>query len=514
MLSGIDYFIVLLYFAGILWMGWYFKKFVKSSTDYFLAGKMLPFWAIGMSIVVTDIGALDFIGLTGQAYRYGIVVGNFDWIGSVPAMILAALVFVPYYWRAGVFTIPEYLGRRYNIYVRTINACVWLLILTLNLGIILWATGIMMSELMGWPIMTSIIVTVGIVGLYTIMGGLSAVVMTDTVQLVVMFIGGIAVLVLGLWKLGGWSAMVDKISSLGPEYSDHLSLVISPEKNTPYPWTGIFFGLALVLAPAYFIANQTIVQRSLGAKNEWHAKASVLWGAFLKMFIPVLFVIPGLIALALIPDIQDGDRAFPILIKQLLPPGMTGLVFAAFFAGLMSSVDSALNSAATIWTKDIYERFLKPDADDVHYLKVGRIFTGVLLVFAVITAPISDLFEGIYVYIQTIFSIFQGPTLAILLLGMFWRRTTQWGGLAGLLGGIGVASILYLFKSSLFTIDDPFLYIAFWSFLSGLIFAIIVTVLTKPEPLDKIRGLVYGMVLHDDELQQKLEHKLGEDGHV
>ena len=511
MLSGIDYIIVLVYFAGILWLGYYFKKFVHTSTDYFLAGKMLPFWAIGMSIVVTDIGAVDFIGLTGQAYRYGIVVGNFDWIGSVPAMILAALVFVPYYWRAGVFTIPEYLGRRYNIYVRTIHACVWLLILTLNLGIILWATGVMMSELMGWPIMTSILVTAFIVGLYTILGGLSAVVMTDVIQLVVMFIGGIAVLVIGIWQLGGWNAMVDKIMAMGPQYSDHFSLIISPEKNTPYPWTGIFFGLALVLAPAYFIANQTIVQRSLGAKNEWHAKASVLWGAFLKMFIPVLFVIPGLIAVALIPDIQDGDRAFPALIKQLLPPGMTGLVFAAFFAGLMSSVDSALNSAATIWTKDIYERFIKRHADDLHYLKVGRIFTGVLLIFAVLSAPISDLFEGIYVYIQTIFSIFQGPTLAILLLGMFWRRTSQWGGLAGLVGGISVATILYGFKGSLFTINDPFLYIAFWSFLSGLIFAFIISLLTAPEPLEKIRGLVYGMVLHDDELQNKLRNKLKEE---
>lgn len=508
MLNLIDYIVVLLYFVGILWMGYYFKRFIHSSTDYFLAGKMLPFWAIGMSIVVTDIGAVDFIGLTGQAYRYGIVVGNFDWIGSVPAMILAALVFVPYYWRAGVFTIPEYLGRRYNIYVRTLHACVWLLILTLNLGIILWATGVMMSELMGWSILTSILIAAVVVGLYTIMGGLSAVVMTDAIQLVIMFIGGILVLILGLGKLGGWGAMVEKITSMGPEYADHFKLILSPEANTPYPWTGIFFGLALVLAPAYFIANQTIVQRSLGAKTEWHAKASVLWGAFLKMFIPVLFVIPGLIAMGLFPGIEDGDRAFPALIKNLLPPGLTGLVFAAFFAGLMSSVDSALNSAATLFTKDIYERFINRSATDVHYLKVGRLFTGLLLIFAVLSAPISDLFEGIYLYIQTIFSIFQGPTLAILLLGMFWRRTTQWGGLVGMVGGIGVATLLYLFKGRLFTIDDPFLYIAWWSFLGGILFAIFTSLLTSPEPLSKIRGLVYGMVLHDDELQEKLKNKL------
>ena len=200
-LAGIDFVIVLLYLAGIIFIGMFFKKYVNTSEDFFLAGKALPFWAIGMSIVVSDIGAVDFVGLTGQAYRYGVVVGNFDWIGSVPAMILAALVFVPYYWRAGVFTIPEYLGRRYNDGVRTIHAVVWLIFMAFAIGIMLWATGVLLSELMGWPIMMSIILTAVIVGFYTIMGGLSAVVMIDVVQLVIMFIGGTAILVLGLWEL-------------------------------------------------------------------------------------------------------------------------------------------------------------------------------------------------------------------------------------------------------------------------------------------------------------------------
>ena len=507
-LSGIDFVIVLLYLGGIIAMGFGFRKYVNSSEDFFLAGKMLPFWAIGMSIVVSDIGAVDFVGLTGQAYRYGIVVGNFDWIGSVPAMILAALVFIPYYWRAGVFTIPEYLGRRYNTGVRTIHALVWLVFMAFGLGIMLWATGVLLSELMGWPIMISIIITAIIVGLYTVIGGLSAVVMTDVVQLIVMFIGGMAILALGMWELGGWSGMVNRITSYGPEFADHFNLIISPKANTPYPWTGILFGLAIVLAPAYFIANQTIVQRSLGAIDEWNAKASVLFGAFLKMFIPVLFVFPGLIALGLFPGIADGDRAFPVMIKELLPPGMTGLVFAAFFAGLMSSVDSTVNSAATIWTKDIYEKFMKKDADDRHYLIVGRIFTVVLLLFAIITAPISEKFPGIYVYVQTLLSFFQGPTLGILVLGMFWSRMTQWGGLVGLIGGMCVSALLYVFKSTLFTIDDPFLYISWWSFLASLILGTVTSLTTRPEPIEKLRGLVYGMVVKDDEFQNVLENRL------
>jgi SSS family solute:Na+ symporter len=509
-LTGIDIVIVVLYFGGILLLGSYFKKYVQTSSDYFLAGKALPFWAIGMSIVSADIGAVDFVGLTGQAYRYGIVVGNFDWIGSVPAMILAALVFVPYYWRAGVFTIPEYLGRRYNVYVRTLHAVVWLIFMAFGLGIMLWATGVLLSELVGWPIMLSIILTAVIVGFYTVLGGLSAVVMIDAVQVVIMFIGGFAILFVGFWELGGWNAMVEKITALGPQYANHFNLIVSPQANTPYPWTGILFGLAIVMAPAYFIANQTIVQRSLGAKDEWSAKASVLWGAFLKMFIPVFFVIPGLVALGLFPGIEDGDRAFPRMIRDLLPPGLTGLMFAAFFAGLMSSVDSTVNAAATIFTKDIYERFIKRDASDRHYLLVGRVLTGILLGFAVITAPISKYFPGMYVYVQTLLSIFQGPTLGILILGMFWTRMTQWGGLAGLLGGMGVSALLYAFKGNFFTIENPFLYISWWSFLASLILGTVVSIITKPYEIERLRGLVYGLVLKDQALQEIIKNNISE----
>lgn len=513
-LSGIDYFIVLLYLAGILILGLYFRKYVDTSTDYFLAGKALPFWAVGMSIVVSDIGAIDFVGLTGQAYRYGIVIANFDWIGCIPAMILSGLVFVPYFWRAGVFTIPEYLGRRYNDHVRTVSSIAWLIFMVFGLGVLLWASGVMLSELMGWPIMTSIIITAIVVGCYTVLGGLSAVVMTDVVQLIIMFVGAIAILILGFWEIGGLPALVSKIRALGPEYSNHFTLILPPHANNPYPWTGILFGLAFVLAPAYFIANQTIVQRTLGASDEWNAKASMLFGAFLKILIPILFVIPGLLALGLFPGIEDADRSFATMIKNILPPGMTGLVFAAFFAALMSSVDSMLNSAATLWTKDIYERFIQKNKNDAHYLFTGRIFTGVFLIFAIITSPLSGKFPGIYIYLQTLLSFIQGPILAVLVLGIFSVRTTEWGGLVGLVGGMCLSSTMYLFKDNLFTIEDPFLYIAWWSFLGAILLTVTVSLFTKPPSLEKLRGLVYGLVLKDEELQTVLRKNIGDSTNV
>ncbi len=491
MLSGIDYFVVIAYLIGILLLGYYFKRFVGSSEDYFLGGKSLPFWAIGMSIVVSDIGALDFVGVSGQAYRYGISPGNFDWIGSVPAMILAAFVFIPYFWKAGVYTIPEYLGRRYNDSVRTIASLTWIIFFAFDLGVLFWASAVFLEALMGWPIWLSIFITAGVVGLYTYLGGITAVVMTDVVQMAIMFIGGFALVFLSFYHIGGWEGLVDKIGSMGDAYQHHFELIQPTDTSSPFPWTGILFGLTFVMANAYMIGNQAVVQRCLTAKNEWHAKASMLLGAFLKMFIPVLVLFPGLVAIVLIPGLEDGDQALPLMIKKLLPPGLIGLMFAAFFAGLMSSIDSMLNSTATLWTKDIYEKFIKKGAPDRHYLLVGKLVTVIILLFGIVTAPVSSFFPGIYVAIQTFLSFFQGPVFSILLLGIFWKRTTQWGGLAGLVIGMAVSASLYIFKGTLFTIEEPFLYVSWWSFLTGFIVTITVSLFTDPHEDKRLVGLVY-----------------------
>ncbi|MCK4966187.1 hypothetical protein KAS50_04100, partial [bacterium] len=259
-MAGIDIFIVILFLIGVLLFGSFFKRFVKTSEDYFLAKKMLPWWAIGMSIVVADIGAVEYMGMAGGTFRFGLAQANFDWIGCMPAMIIAAIIFIPFYWKAGVYTVPEYLGRRYNTAVRVIEAFLWVLFLAFALGIILWATAIFLNTIMGWPHWLSILVTAVIVGMYTVSGGLSAVVMTNALQLVIMFIGAIAILVLGFSAVGGWDSMVDKIYSLGPEYKNHFKLVLPMNTSTPYPWAAIIFGLTFVMSPAYWITNQPIIQ--------------------------------------------------------------------------------------------------------------------------------------------------------------------------------------------------------------------------------------------------------------
>jgi SSS family solute:Na+ symporter len=281
---------------------------------------------------------------------------------------------------------------------------------------------------------------------------------------------------------------------------------------TPYPWTGIVFGLGIVLSTAYFVGNQAVVQRALGARSEWDAKAGMILAGFLKLFIPFLVVVPGLAATALHPDLDLADRAVPTLIRDLLPPGLTGLMFAAFFAALMSSVDSYLNSSTTVLISDLYGKAYRLlSGDDMsarHGLMLGRLFTAGLIVAAGLVAPLIDRFETVYVAIQTLFSIFQGPTLAILLLGILWHRTTRWGALAGLVLGVMLTTTLTALGDAVFPSDDPFLFVSLWSFVFSLAVTAVVSLLTPAEPPEKIRGLVFRQVLRDEEAQRLLRRRV------
>ena len=486
--------IVVAYLTGMMIFGLWVGRSIKSDRDYFLGGKKLPWWAIGMSMVVSDIGALDIVGVAGAAYLYGIAMANFEWIGCIPAMIVGAFIFIPFYWKSGVFSIPEFLGRRYNQFVRTLVALIMGIFMVFLLGIFFYTAAQSMKILIGWPQYVSIIVVAVVVGVYTLFGGLTAVVYTDAVQCVIMFVGSTIILVSALLKVGGWNELMSAVTSMGDQYANHFELLVPVDTPTPYGWAGIIFGLSFVMSPAYWLGNQAIVQRTLGARNEYEAKKSVLWGAFLKLFIPFLLVGPGIAGIILVPGLEKGDDVYPHMIHSFLPPGLTGLVFAAFLAALMSSVDSYLNSAATLWTKDIYQSLFRPRESERHYMIVGKTFIAVFLVMGVISAPIAERFPTIYGYFQTIFSIFQGPLLSILALGLLWPRATAKGAVAGLCLGVLTSSTLMWVKDLVFTNAEPFLYIAWWGFMAGMTATVIVSLLTKPEPPEKLEGTVFNFM--------------------
>ncbi|MEE3196277.1 MAG: sodium/solute symporter, partial [Candidatus Neomarinimicrobiota bacterium] len=346
-----------------------------------------------------------------------------------------------------------------------------------------------------WDIFYSILIMGIVIGVYTFLGGLRAVVYTDVIQCVVMLGGSLFVLFFGIIKLGGVSEFVNIITSMGERTKDHFSLVLPVDTKTPHPWSGILFGLGFVLANAYWIGNQSIVQRSLGARSMADAKASYIFGALLKILIPFAMVVPGIISLAYNPDIADADKAMATLIKEIMPTGLIGIFFAAFLAGLMSSVDSFLNSAATVWTTDIYKKYFRPKADDAHYLVVGRVFTIIFILVAIYVAQFATGFESLYDLAQTLLSFFQGPSLAIIILGVLWKRATGTGALVGLIGGISFSALLMWVHSTatipLFQVSEPFLYVALWSFILSIMLTVFVSLYTKQEPEEKLRGMVY-----------------------
>ncbi|MDP6409971.1 MAG: sodium/solute symporter [Planctomycetota bacterium] len=495
-LEPVDLVVVLLYLGAVLVIGIRAGRHVQTGGDFFVGGRSLPFWAIGMSIVVSDIGAIDMISGAGGAYRYGVAQANFDWIGSMPAMVIVAFLFIPYLYRSRVYTIPEFLGRRYGVAVQLVQAAIWLGFLLAMLALMLWMSAVFLGGVLGWSTTFAIWVTVAVVGLYTTTGGLRAVIITDAMQMIVMSIGFTVLVVLCLVEVGGIGGLIEKVSALGPRTDDHFSLLLPHDTDKPYPWSGIVFGLGMVLSTAYFCGNQAVIQRTMAARSEWDAKAAMLFAALCKLFVPVLVFLPGLAAVAAHPDLPDPDQAVPKMIVDVLPPGLTGLVFAAFFAALMSSVDSYLNSSTTVLLTDFYGRgraaLGMPPASGLQQLRLGRAMTVVFIVAAGFTAPVIERFETIYVALQTLLSLFQGPTLAILLLGVLWRRATGWGALTALVGGVGLSGWLTVNGEAFFPSNDPFLFISFWSFVVSLVTVIVVSLLTPPEPLERIRGLVVG----------------------
>ncbi len=522
-LTILDYAVLSIYLFGTLGLGLAIGRRIKTGKDFFLAGRNLPWWAIGMSLVATDIGGTDIIGVGGAAYSYGMAVANFEWIGCVPAMIVAAFLFVPHFWRTGIYTIPEFMERRYNVVVRVALASCWLLFMACNLGVMLYASAKMVTISLGLSFspegplsafagreLQFCILSIAIVsGAYTIAGGLAAVVYTDAIQCAVMIVGCLLVLMIGVSEIGGFRELFERVaahdagaSSAQGALVERNEVILPVDTASPFPWSGILFGLALVLSPAYWIGNQAIIQRSLGARSAFQAQAAYVWGALLKNIIPVVIALPGLVAFALLPDLADGDRAFPLLASTLLPAGIRGIFLAAFVAALMSSVDSYLNAAATILSRDLVQRFRRRSLSDEGLLRFGRLATVLLIVWAICFAFWCSTIEGsgIYTIFQTLMSFFQGPALAILLAGVLWRRANGPGAAAGFLLGIATAVSLFTLNQPvvygwlgwqpLFQVDEPFLYFSVWAFLVAGAVLVMVSLATRPEPESKVGPLI------------------------
>lgn len=507
-LGSIDIALVVAYLLGVTGLGLWLSRGVKSSRDFFLAGKTLPWWAVGMSLVVSDIGAKDMVGLAADGYRYGIVMMNFDFIGCAFPVLVAAFLFMPFFWMAGIYTIPEYLGRRYNSYVRSLFAILWTLFMVGTLGTIFVSAAAMFEALLGWTFWVSVGVTAVLVAIYTTIGGLKAVVVTDTMSCIVLMIGAALICVLGLAEAGGIAGVREAARQL--DWTEHHFHMVLPADHPEYPWPAVLLGLGFVLGPAYWIGNQAIVQRTLGTKSQAQARASYIFCAVIKLFFPVLLVVPGLIGLALFsqelghPGTEgwEGNQVLPLLVVRLLPTGVLGLVMGAFLAGVLSNLDSYVNSASTLVVNDLY-RPIVPDASDRHYLAVGRSMVVVFLAAgAVISWLIKTQFGSVFEAFQTFMTFIQGPLLALLLLGMLTTRATQWGGLGGMLLGVATAATMHSADRLLGPeYNVSFLWVAWWSFVTAFLGTVVISLVTQPFDRQRLRGLVCWIPANEEAAQ-------------
>ena len=437
---ALDFAIVALYFLAVFGIGFYFLRKGKTTADYFLASRDAAWWAIGASLFASNIGSEHFIGLAGSGAASGMAVGHFEWLASLILLVLG-WVFVPFYLRSNVYTMPEFLERRYNSACRTYLAGISLVAYVFTkIAVAIFAGALVLRAVLGWDMWWSALALVVATGIYTVAGGLAAVIYTEVVQTVVLVVGALALLFIGLARVGGFAGLEAAV----PEGFFHM---MKPTDHPDFPWTGIFFG-APILGIWYWCTDQVIVQRVLAAKDEGHARAGTVLAGFLKILPVFMLVVPGMIARALYPEemAADSNSAFPILVIRLMPAGLTGLMVAAMLAALMSSLASVFNSSSTIFTIDFYHRF-RPGSGERELVTVGRLATLIMVGLGLAWIPFMGYISSqLYVYLQSVQAYISPPIAAVFLIGVFWPRATGAGALAALLTGFVLGAARFVLE--------------------------------------------------------------------
>lgn len=503
-----DYTIIAIYFGIILWIAqWASRKKENgtfSSVDYFLAGKNQGWFVIGASLFASNIGSEIILGVSGAGARANMPMANFEILASL-VLILFGWVFVPFYLRTGVYTMPEFLEKRYSRACRNYLSVVSILAYIITkISLIIFA-GALVFQVLGVPFWTGAIITVVATGFYTVLGGLKAVIYTDMVQAFILILGTVVISIFGLYELGGWDELINTITlaaqTEGNPPVDQFFNLWRPMEDTEYPWTGMLFG-APILGVWYWCTDQYIVQRALSAKDISNARKGALFAGYLKLLPVFLFFIPGVIAYALMQkgvisySMDNADSALPTLITEVLPIGLKGLAIAGLLAALMSSLSSAFNSSSTLLTIDFYQKF-KPEASETELVRFGRIATIILVILSLGWIPFMDALMGggIFHYLQSIQAYISPPIAAVFLLGLFYKWINARGAIVTLWTGfaIGVFRLVMEFMSNnesiivveggalAYFLDINFLHFALFLFLFCSAVLMIVSKMTAPQ---------------------------------
>ena len=501
-LAPLDIVVIAVYFLIVFAIGFHFSHRERSSEDYFLAGRKVGWFAIGASLFVSNISTEHFIGLSGSGATSGLAVGGYEWQACFILLILG-WVFVPFYLRSNVFTMPEFLERRFSrncaVYLAGISIIAYIFT---KISVHLYAAAVVLQRVVGWSPLTAAVILVVATGVYTITGGLAAVIYTDLVQTLILIFGAALLAVIGLDKAGGMQGLRATL----PASYFHM---VKPMSDPDFPWTGMLFG-APIIAIWYWCTDQSIVQRVLSARDEGHAKAATIFAGFLKILPVFILVLPGLIAVALFPQlfnfdagrVTNGDIAYPTMIINLLPEGLVGVMIAALLAALMGAMSSVFNSASTMVTLDFYKK-LRPNSSEKSLVAFGRVATGLMVVLGVLWVPFIHLLNGqLFVYLQSVQSYISPPIAACFIFGILWPRLNGQGAIESLLSGFVLGATRFIFevldKGNHFTwplirriVDPNYLHYSIVMFLACTAILIGVSMLYPAPTSEKLAGLTF-----------------------
>ncbi len=478
-LELIDIAIFAIYIIGIVALGLYAsRQSSKSKRDYFLAGDKLPWWMIGGSIIAANISSHHLVGAMGAAYSKGFVAITLEWGAILIGFNALLWIFLPFYIRNGFYTVPEYLEKRFGGATRVLYAILILFTyIFVEIGAVLYLGGLTLHALFDIPIFYSIIGMAVLTGLYTVLGGLKAVIWTEMVQLGVLVLGGLVLTFATIDKAGGFDAIVESSKNWKMFY---------PADDPDFPWT-MYLGGLLCISVFYCATNQFIVQRVLAAKNEWHGRMGVIFGDYLKFFVPLIITIPALVAPAFLPSLAQPDLLFSTLVETLLPKGLIGLVMAGLISAIMSHISGAINSCTTILTVDVYNQFINKSASDEQAIRFGKMSGVVIIVLGIGSAVLLLSYSNkpIFLYLMNLYGLFTPGIATMFLMGVFWKRTTSQGALAAGLLTIPLSLIMEFMLP-----DMPFFNrtgIVFWS---CMLVCAGVSLLYKPKSALQLEGLV------------------------
>ena len=510
----VDYALVAFYFLIVLGIGFIARRGVANSVDFLLSGRALPAWITGLAFMSANLGATELLGQTANGAEYGEQTFHYYWIGAIPAMVFLGIVMMPFYYGSGVRSVPEYLARRFNATTQRFQAILFAVASVLLAGVNLYAMAIVVHALLGWPTYLAILAAAAVVLCYTWLGGLSAAIYNEVLQLFVIVATMIPITLVGLHRVGGWHGLTDKLaqsatgaSGLHPFPAHELTGIGSTFGSV----LGVVLGLGFVTSFGYWTTNFTEVQRAFSARNAAAGQRTPIIAAIPKTLIALIIVIPGMIAAVLVPGIAALKRGapsnfqyndvVPLLLRELLPNGFMGVAIAGLLASFMAGMAANVSSLNTVVVYDLWQDWLKPDQDDKVYLRAGRVVTVAGTLLAVGTAFIAAGFSNIMDYIQTLFSFFNVPLFATFILGLFWKRMTGTAGWSSLLAGtLGAIVIFILDNTGVITLSGQGS-----SFLGGgvafvlaLIVGTIVSYRTRPKPDKELVGLVRSLTPRKD----------------